>query len=182
MLDLSGTVQEKMIKGQHTMHHTPGIFNGIWSDMAIESTFMRYGHSKARIVGITLKPETLKMWAYSLHICHSILNDLSEMRDNVSAATQLTHKEEGAARVQLDSVDRRNLCQKMKLCIEPLSPQLHPKEGLINVVTGEVFCQPLINVGKALDLGKAQLETFEHSLPGGFYNSILLSADMILMI
>ena len=94
------------------------------------------------------------------------------MRDNVCAAIQLTHKDEGAARVQLDSVDRRNLRHKMELCINPLSPQLHHTEGLINIVTGEVFCQPLINVDKALDLGKSQMETFEHSLPGSFYNPI----------
>ena len=117
--------------------------------MTIENTFIRYGHSKAGIVGITLNPGTLKTWEYSLHICHSILNDLSEMRDNVSTATQLTHKEVGAVRVQLDSVDRRNLCHKIELCIDPLSPQLHPKEGLMDIVAGELFCQPLINVDTA---------------------------------
>ena len=31
---------EHFQKGEHTMHHTSGIFNGIWSDMAIETTFM----------------------------------------------------------------------------------------------------------------------------------------------
>ena len=172
MLDLLGLVQEKMIKGQQTMHHTLRIYNGIWSDITIESTFMRYGHSKASIVWISLKPQNLKTWAYSLHICHSILNDLSDMRDNVSVATQLTYKEERAAIVQLDSVDRGNLFHEIELSINPLSPQLHPREGLNNVVTGEVFCQQLINVDKALDLGKAQMETFEYSLPGDFYNSI----------
>ena len=25
---------------EHTMHHTSGLFNGIWSDMAIETTYM----------------------------------------------------------------------------------------------------------------------------------------------
>ena len=29
--------------GEHTVHHTSGHFNGIWSDMVIETTFMRYG-------------------------------------------------------------------------------------------------------------------------------------------
>ena len=30
---------------------------------------MRYGHWPSGIIGITLKPETLKTWAYSLHGC-----------------------------------------------------------------------------------------------------------------
>ena len=37
------------------MHHIPGLWNGLWSDMYIESTFMRYGHSHGGIIGITLR-------------------------------------------------------------------------------------------------------------------------------
>ena len=102
MKDLPKDIQEQFKKGHHTMHHIPGIFNGIWSDMAIESTFMRYGHSKSGIIGITLKPDTLQTWAYSLHTCHSVLNQLNDMRDNVSSGPQMTHKEEGLARIQSD--------------------------------------------------------------------------------
>ncbi|KAG1714330.1 Armadillo repeat-containing protein 4 [Nymphon striatum] len=76
MQDLPADIQRKFVKGHHTMHHSTGLFNGIWSDMAIETTFMRYGHSKSGIVGITLKLKTLKTWAYSLHTCHGILDDL----------------------------------------------------------------------------------------------------------
>ncbi len=34
----------KFMKGEHVMHHVPGLWNGISSDMFIETTFMRYGH------------------------------------------------------------------------------------------------------------------------------------------
>ena len=74
-------VQEHFIRGQHTMHHTEGIFNGMWSDMAIETTFMRYGHSRGGIIGITLRPDSVKTWAYSLHTCNGIISDLNVMRD-----------------------------------------------------------------------------------------------------
>ena len=62
-------------------HINGGIYNRILSNMAIETTFMRYGHSQGDIGGITLKPETLKTWAYSLLICHSIWNDLKAMKE-----------------------------------------------------------------------------------------------------
>ena len=39
------------------MHHNNGLFNGRWSDMVIETTYMRYGHGQIGINGITLKPE-----------------------------------------------------------------------------------------------------------------------------
>ena len=32
------------MKGDHVKHHIPGLWNGFWSDMYIESTFMWYGH------------------------------------------------------------------------------------------------------------------------------------------
>ncbi|KAG1683695.1 hypothetical protein GQR58_009834 [Nymphon striatum] len=63
------------------------------ADMAIETTFMRYGHSKSGIVGITLKPETFKTWAYSLHTCHGILDDLDEMMRNLIGHHMISHPE-----------------------------------------------------------------------------------------
>ena len=75
------------------MYHNASLFNGIWSDVAIETTFMRYGHGQSGIIGITLIPETLKTWAYSLHTCHGTIDDLNEMRYNERPSAQTSHKE-----------------------------------------------------------------------------------------
>lgn len=59
--------------GKHVMRHMEGHWNGIWSDIFIESTFMRYGHGPAGIVGVTLKdrnPETMG----SLPLCVQSVN------------------------------------------------------------------------------------------------------------
>ncbi|KAJ8051196.1 hypothetical protein HOLleu_04675 [Holothuria leucospilota] len=58
---LAGEERKPFMNEEHTMHHISGFFNGIWTDMAIETTFMRYGHGCRDIVDITLKPETLKI-------------------------------------------------------------------------------------------------------------------------
>ena len=60
-----------------------GIWNGLWSDLYIESTFMRYGHSPGGIIGITQQPSTLKRWALSLHniICAQLKNDVMSLSD-----------------------------------------------------------------------------------------------------
>ena len=152
------------------MHHNAGIYNGIWSDMAIETTFMRYGHSQGGIIGITLKPETLKIWAYSLHICHSILNNLRDMRDETASDSQVTHKEETDARIQSDATDRKNLSDKFELSIDPLSKS--QPSGLVNIVTGQVINHSAINVDNAVELGKTQMQSFEQSWPDGFHNPI----------
>ena len=60
--------REQFLKGEHVMRHIPGLWNGIWSDMYIETTFMHYGQGKRGIICVTLKPETLKVWSLSLHI------------------------------------------------------------------------------------------------------------------
>ena len=60
------------------MHQIPGMWNGIWSDMYIETTFMRYGHSHGGIV-ITFRPETLKVWALGFHICSRLVENIVHM-------------------------------------------------------------------------------------------------------
>ena len=132
------------------MHHNAGLFNGIWSDMAIETTFVRYGHGQSGIIGITLKPETLKTWAYRLHTCHGISDDLNEMRDNEQPSAQTSHKEETAARIKGDDQDRRALRDKLEFCIDPLVPEQHP-DGLMNIVTGHVVNHSSVNADKALE-------------------------------
>ena len=86
------------MKGQHIMHHNAGLFNGSWNDMAIETTFMRYGHGQSSITGITLKQETVNTCADSMHACNIIVRDLNEIRDKKSPSVQTHHKEEMALR------------------------------------------------------------------------------------
>lgn len=78
---LPADVLARILKGEHVMRHQRGLWNGIWSDMFIETTFMRYGHAPGGIIGITLKPETLKVWALSLHACSRLEADLDAMID-----------------------------------------------------------------------------------------------------
>ena len=67
-------LQDQLMKGQHTIHHKPGIFNDIWSDMAIETAYMRYG--------LTMRPEALKTWVMSIHAINTVLSDLNTINDN----------------------------------------------------------------------------------------------------
>ena len=53
----------KFMKGNHVMHHNPGTWNGIWSDMYIETMFMRYGHEAGG-----LQPSAVARWALNLHM------------------------------------------------------------------------------------------------------------------
>jgi len=41
---LPDSVYEHFMKGHHTIHLRAGLWNGIWSDMGIETTWMKKGH------------------------------------------------------------------------------------------------------------------------------------------
>ena len=81
MENLPAHVRERFLAGEHVMRHHAGLWNGIWSDMFIETTFMRYGHGPGGIIGITLKESALKRWALSLHICSQLIQDIKCMRN-----------------------------------------------------------------------------------------------------
>ena len=130
--------------------------------MFIDSTFMRYGHGWAGIVGITLKPETLKTWALSCHICSQLMEDLAELRgESDDNRFQDHHKEEAAARIDNDKKDSEALKRKLEMCIHPLEPETHP-EKLVNVENGAVGASQ-INVDRQSALAIANCSSLRRS-------------------
>ena len=102
MEKLDGDILHRFTNGEHVMRHRKGLWNGIWSDMYIETTFMRYGHGPIGIVGITLKPTTLHKWAYSMHACSQLVNDIEGMSEAQMATYVTSHMEERTARIRAD--------------------------------------------------------------------------------
>ena len=78
------------------------------------------------------------------------------------------HKEESVSCIKSDGIDRNNLRQKIRVCIDPLDSSQHP-DGLVNIVTGQVINHASANVEQTVELGKHQMETFQKKLPDGFY-------------
>ena len=68
--------------------------------MFIESTFMKYGKGLHGINGVSLTPETVKVWALSLHTCALLEQDIQEMTDVKSyKEPKLFHEEELKGRI-----------------------------------------------------------------------------------
>ncbi len=82
MRKLPHSILDKFLHGEHTTRHHSGVWNGIWSDMFIETSFMRYGKGPGGLIGLTLNEQSVKKWAYGLHICTEIIRDLAKMRSN----------------------------------------------------------------------------------------------------
>jgi hypothetical protein len=130
MESLPDNVRGHFMDGQHVMRHVACI----WSDMFIDTTFMRYGHGQGGIIEITIKSETLKTWALSRHICGHLESNIADMVDGARSNVQTGHKEEGKQRITNDSDDRDGIRKKLETCIDPLDPEKHPDES-VNIVT-----------------------------------------------
>ena len=151
------------------MRHQDGYWNGIWSDMLIETTFMKYGKGPGGMIGITLKPKTMKIWALSLHSCSNILNDLENMRSMTEGRE--IHKEETTARLQSDESDRSKIREALNSCIDPLDTTAIPSDTLVNIYTGQIANKD-VNAYNAVDIGRTQMNQFASKWPTGFYDSI----------
>ena len=103
------------MKGEHVMHHS------VVYGMVYVWIWWLYGHVPGGIICITLKPETVKVWALSLHACSSLESDLDDMTDEDTQSKVVTaHKEEAKAMNAKDKRDRDRIRQKLGTYIDPL--------------------------------------------------------------
>ena len=77
---LHENVLKRFLNEEHVRRHNPGVWNGIWSNMFIDTNFMCYGNGPGCLVGVTFKPATVKRWALSLHTTSRVESDIDEMR------------------------------------------------------------------------------------------------------
>ena len=171
MRNLPPEIEERFLRGEHTTRHQRGLWNGIWSDMLIETTFMKYGKGPGGLIGVTLQQRSVKKWAYSLHVTTQILKDLEDMRERKSVQDVTVHKEEKPGRLKSDANDREKLRVKFEQCIDPLDAKSHPSE-LVNISTGAINKDPTVNVENAVAIGVHQLSSFINELPESFAKSI----------
>ena len=102
---LPNTVLTQFLEGQHVVHLQDGFWNGIWTDMSIESTYMKIGKGPSGMIGVTTNERAVKIWANSHHLCTEVATELEELRTE-KELKQKIHKEEYAGRMKSDSADR----------------------------------------------------------------------------
>ena len=123
-----------------------GLCNGIWNDMMIETTFMRYA-------------------------CSWLESDLDDMtNEDTESKVVTTHNEEAKARIAEDKTDRDGIRQKIDTCSNPLDSVAHPS-GIVNVVSSQIGSTE-VNVHNAVTIGTEQMKVFESRLPQGLYETI----------
>ena len=158
------------MKGEHVTRHTPGIWNGMWTDTMIETTFMRYGKGPNGIIGITLKPNTIETWTMSLHIWSVLAKDISDMTSDDEH--QHLHKEETKARMTADATDRSKIRHKLQESIDTLDSSTHSDGNIVHIVSGKRANDPSVNIHEAVAVGTEMVKLYESTWPGGFYDTL----------
>ena len=172
MKRLPSAILKRFMTGQHVMRHQDGLWNAMWSDLFIETTYMRYGHGPSGIIGSTLNESTLAIWALSQSACAQMKHDIEAMKSHESNQNVTYHKEERHPRMMADNADRLKIREVIARCIDVFDVDEHPATGLVNLYTGRIVLDSDLNVHLALDLGIAQMLHYESNLPTGFYTKL----------
>ena len=163
---LPNTILEACMKGEHVIHLQQGLWNGIWSDMGIESTYMKIGKGPSGIIGVTTNERTVKIWSNSHHLCGELLTELEDLRTS-TANKDGKHKEEGQGRIKGDMEDRLKLRNALATYIHPLQIETHSANVLVNIYNGEEAGEN-VNVNKSFEIGMNYMNEFQEKLPEGF--------------
>ena len=81
------------------------------------------------------------------------------------------HKEEGTGRIKSDADDRSKIRSVLNKCIHPLLVETHASNVLVNIYTGEESTKS-VNVNKAAEIGKNQIDEFQDNLPDAFRKTL----------
>jgi hypothetical protein len=135
MLNIPNEVKLAFDSGEFAIHQKTGTFNGIWSDMATEKTFIKESKGNGGIVGLTRKKSALIRWTLTLHVLGHFS---SEMRDRSDLATEIeaSHEETKPAAMKRDEQQVNDLIDHIRnKMTDPFDVALHPAL-LINISTG----------------------------------------------
>ena len=120
--------------------HIPGIYNSTWTDMFIETTYIRLWHGQTGEIGLATDYHHMAKWALSF-----------ALRGGIT-----------------DQGDRQRLCDTLDVCIDPLNYASHPDGALMNIVTGHIAHLD-VNADNAVSIGHRAMENFKGGCPDSEY-------------
>ena len=113
-----------------------------------------------------LKPETLKIWGLSLHICSRIEEDITNITSPEKVDGKKQHKEELKGPITTDVRDRESIRKKLDICIDSVDAGKH-QEAIINFTSGQL-AEESVNVELAIELCSEAINKFQSTLRHDF--------------
>ena len=170
MKGLPTEILKKLQQGAF-MRLIPGIYNSTWTDMFIETTYMRLGHGPAGAIGVATDYNQMMKWALSFALCGEVSQSIRALSDNKQDQIHTHHKEEADSRIKVDNADRISLCKTLDVCVNPCDDASHPNGALMNIVTGQIAQQD-VNADDAIYIGHQAMTDFRAGWPESFYDPL----------
>ena len=126
-------IHEKFMQGHFAVHRTPGSFNGIWTDLAIEQTYNRDGKISI-LKGISQSPAAREKYNKTAPILTAVseqVTSIFHMNTGISAH----HGDSYASRTFTEAKVNDIIYVVTRKMINPFGHQSHE---LVNVSSGEV--------------------------------------------
>ena len=73
MYSMPESLKEQFFNGEHVLLHQDGYWKEFWSDMFIETTYMKHGKEPCGLKGIS-STDASKKWALSLNCFTAVLD------------------------------------------------------------------------------------------------------------
>ena len=150
------------------VRHIQGIYNSTWTDMFIETTYMRLGHGPTGAIGVSTDYHLMVKFALSFVVSGEVWQGVRYMSNIEQDSQHTRHKEEAEGRIMTDQADRQSLRDTLDVCINLLEYATHPDGALMNIVTGQI-AHPDVNAGNTVSLGHRAMENVEGGWPDSFY-------------
>ena len=159
-------VLQHVLDGEHVVRLQNGLRNAIWSNNAIESTYMKNGKGHSDLIGQTTQERAVKIWSNSHHLCGKVAKELQGLHLEKKQAKSL-HKEETLGKISSDTEDHKKIRDGMLTFIHPFKIETHSKDVLENISSGEESGDD-VNDFDSVTIGKGMVRKFQKALPEGF--------------
>ena len=132
----------------------------------METTSIKFGKGPTEIIGKTKNQRAMQVWIKRQYKCSEVLHNLNELR-NRDGPNLTNHKEENTGRIKNDQVDQTKLKNFLLTLIHPLQSESHTLTSPWNIYSGQIV-EKTLNVNKAVETGKKQMNSLQSSSPEGF--------------
>ena len=78
---LPNTLLNWFLEGKNVVHLPDGLWNGIWSDMSIKSTYMKIEKDPKGLISQTTQEKAVKILVLSHHLCGEVIAELEGLQE-----------------------------------------------------------------------------------------------------
>ena len=149
------------------VRHIAGIYKSTWTDMFIETVFMRLGHGPTGATWTVTDYHHMVKWVIGFGLGGEVSQSVRSLSNTELDSQHTRHKEEAEARTT-DQAARQSMRDTFHVSSEPLDYASNPDGEFMNIVTGQI-AHPGVNVDNAVGLGHRAMENAKGGRPDSLY-------------